>query len=413
MDRITSQRPSPERADELAQRRASEAHARLSRGDLAGALDLLRREAVHHPALCVMLAECLLFFAGDPVAIDEAKSSLIAVEPDDPKASYLLAWLGLGGRVLPLDMDAIAARIDRAGAAGHPLALRALAFAAADTDAGLSRSLLAEGMRMGDPIAALLLAERWKQGEGDPAERASLPALEARLRASGYPPLPLIGGAVAARSADGAGSIARLAEVRAARPLAGAPRVDRIDGLFSAEECRFLVAMARPLLKRSTVHDPSSGDASALPVRTSSDAAFDVMHEDVLMRLLIARMARSAGLEPSHGEPLIVLNYQLGEAYRPHRDYLAPSALAASRPEAGQRRATVCAYLNTVDEGGGTSFPELALQSPAEAGAAVVFDNLRSDGSPEPRSLHAGDPVLRGEKWLATLWLRERPIRDF
>jgi len=225
--------------------------------------------------------------------------------------------------------------------------------------------------------------------------------------------LPLIGGAAATRTAGGAGSIAKLSEVRAVRHLADCPRVDRIDGLFSAEECRFLVAMARPLLKRSTVHDPSSGDASSLPVRTSSDAAFDVMHEDVLMRLMIVRMARAAGLEPSHGEPLIVLNYQRGEAYRPHRDYLAPSALAARRPEAGQRRATVCAYLNTVDEGGGTSFPDLALQSPAEAGAAVVFDNLRPDGSPEPRSLHAGDPVIRGEKWLATLWLRERPIRDF
>lgn len=360
-----------------------------------------------------MLAECLLFFVGDHNAIDEARSGLLAVEPDEPRASYLLAWLALGGRVLPLDMEAISRRIERAGAAGHPLALRALAFAAAESDAGLARSMLAQGMRLGDPIPALLLAERWKRGEGDPAERASLPALEARLRASGYPPLPLIQTAPAARAARGAGSIAALTEVGGGRRLAENPRVERIDDLLSVEECRFLVAMARPLLKRSTVHDPSSGDASALPVRSSSDAAFDVMHEDVLLRLLILRMARAAGLEPSHGEPLIVLNYQPGEAYRPHRDYLAPSALAASRPDAGQRRATVCAYLNTVDEGGGTSFPDLALQSPAEAGAGVVFNNLRADGSPEPRSLHAGDPVIRGEKWLATLWLRERPIRDF
>lgn len=360
-----------------------------------------------------MLAECLLFFVGDHNALDEAKSGLLDVEPDEPRASYLLAWLGLGGRVLPLDMDAIAARIERAGAAGHPLALRAQAVAAADSDAGFARALLAQAMRLGDPIAALLLAERWKLGEGDPAERASLPALETRLRAAGYPPLPSIRAASAARAVGGAGSVATLAEVGAGRHLAGSPRVERIDHLLSVEECRFLVAMARPLLKRSSVHDPSSGDASTLPVRTSSDAAFDVMHEDVLLRLLIVRMARAAGLEPSHGEPLIVLNYQPGEAYRPHRDYLAPSALAASRPDAGQRRATVCAYLNTVEEGGGTSFPDLAVQSPAEAGAAVVFDNLRADGSPEPRSLHAGDPVIRGEKWLATLWLRERPIRDF
>lgn len=413
MDNATSQPRSPERAADLAQRHASEAQACLSRGDLVGALYLLRREAVHHPALHVMLAECLLFFVGDPGAIDEALSGLLAAEDDEPKASYLLAWLALGGRVLPVDLALISSRIERAGAAGHPLALRALAFAAADSDRGQARAMLAQAMRMGDPIAGLLLAERWRRGEGDPEERAALPALEARLSASGYPPLPRIGGAPGMRSSGGDGSIARLAAVSAARRLAEAHRVDRIDGLMSADECLFLVAMARPLLKRSAVHDPLSGDMTALPVRTSSDAAFDVMHEDVLLRLLILRMARAAGLEPAHAEPLIVLNYRPGEAYRPHRDYLAPSALAASRPEAGQRQTTVCAYLNTVEEGGGTSFPDLGLESPAVAGAAVVFDNLAADGSPEPLSLHAGDPVIRGEKWLATLWLRERPIRDF
>jgi prolyl 4-hydroxylase len=27
-------------------------------------------------------------------------------------------------------------------------------------------------------------------------------------------------------------------------------------------------------------------------------------------------------------------------------------------------------------------------------------------------SLHAGLPVIRGEKWIATKWLRERPYRS-
>ena len=36
----------------------------------------------------------------------------------------------------------------------------------------------------------------------------------------------------------------------------------------------------------------------------------------------------------------------------------------------------------------------------------MIFDNLLADGSPDADSLHAGLPVQRGEKWLATLWLR-------
>jgi hypothetical protein len=43
----------------------------------------------------------------------------------------------------------------------------------------------------------------------------------------------------------------------------------------------------------------------------------------------------------------------------------------------------------------------------------VIFDNLAPDGQPDPRTLHAGLPVREGEKWLATLWLRERRYRAF
>ena len=50
---------------------------------------------------------------------------------------------------------------------------------------------------------------------------------------------------------------------------------------------------------------------------------------------------------------------------------------------------------------------------PPRAGAAIAFRNLKADGQPDPDSLHAGLPVERGEKWLATLWIRERRYRAF
>jgi hypothetical protein len=43
----------------------------------------------------------------------------------------------------------------------------------------------------------------------------------------------------------------------------------------------------------------------------------------------------------------------------------------------------------------------------------VLFDNVGPDGRPDADTLHAGLPVERGEKWLGTLWLRERPLRAF
>ena len=46
-------------------------------------------------------------------------------------------------------------------------------------------------------------------------------------------------------------------------------------------------------------------------------------------------------------------------------------------------------------------------------GRAVAFRNTDDAGRPDPDSLHAGTPVLAGEKWLATLWFRERRYRAF
>jgi len=75
-----------------------------------------------------------------------------------------------------------------------------------------------------------------------------------------------------------------------------------------------------------------------------------------------------------------------------------------------QRVSTVFVYLNDVMEGGGTDFPRLGVHVEPERGKAVKFLNCGDDGRPNPETLHAGLPVIRGEKWLATLWFWDRPF---
>ena len=61
-------------------------------------------------------------------------------------------------------------------------------------------------------------------------------------------------------------------------------------------------------------------------------------------------------------------------------------------------------YLNTPKKGGGTSFPNSGLEVAAQAGSALFFSYKDADDS--SMTLHAGTPVLAGEKWVATKWLR-------
>ncbi|KAF2543530.1 hypothetical protein F2Q68_00028797 [Brassica cretica] len=57
-----------------------------------------------------------------------------------------------------------------------------------------------------------------------------------------------------------------------------------------------------------------------------------------------------------------------------------------------------------VDEGGETVFPKSSggLSVSPKKGDAVLFWNNRPDGSHDPSSLHAGRPVIKGNKWAST-----------
>ena len=184
-----------------------------------------------------------------------------------------------------------------------------------------------------------------------------------------------------------------------------------IDPLLSADECRLLIAHARPRLRDSQTADPLTGAPLTLPVRTSSEACLAPLHETSALRLVQLRMAAAAGIDLPNAEQLNVLRYLPGQQYRPHRDYLPTSTLQMDRPHAGNRCRTVCVYLNPVEAGGDTEFPAIGLRIEPRPGRALIFDNLRADGSLEPDSLHAGTPVVAGEKWLSTLWIRQARYR--
>lgn len=171
----------------------------------------------------------------------------------------------------------------------------------------------------------------------------------------------------------------------------------------------YVINVAAPRLSPSKVFDPRTGGSVQNPVRSSYSMYFTPSMCDVVMAFAGNTVADLAGVPLKHSEPLAVLRYGPGQEYKPHMDYLGgPDGNENIEGQGGQRVVTAFVYLNDVPQGGETDFPELKARIKPASGRAVKFYNLDERGMPNPRTLHAGCPVIEGEKWLATYWFRQR-----
>ncbi|GLQ98375.1 2OG-Fe(II) oxygenase [Dyella mobilis] len=185
------------------------------------------------------------------------------------------------------------------------------------------------------------------------------------------------------------------------------PALRVLNNLLSAEECEALIREAQPRLQRAKTVDGTG--KQQIDARRTSEGMFFTIGESPLVKRIEQRIATLLSLPIDHGEGLQVLHYLPGQQYEPHYDWFDPEqpGFAAITAKGGQRIASLVMYLNTPEAGGGTAFPEIGLTVTALRGSAVYFAYDTGDAA----SLHAGLPVLKGEKWIATKWLRERPFQ--
>ncbi len=187
------------------------------------------------------------------------------------------------------------------------------------------------------------------------------------------------------------------------------PHVIVFDNVLTAAECEQLIALSRERLDTSTTVDDLTGKAEPHPDRTSEGTFFN-LNETAFIASLDARIAKLMAVPVANGEGLQILKYLVGGEYKPHYDYFPPhlpgSAVHIAR--GGQRIATLIIYLNTVEAGGETIFPEINFNVVPVQGRAVYFSYFDRHGNIDPLTYHGGNPVKQGEKWIATKWVRQR-----
>ncbi len=192
------------------------------------------------------------------------------------------------------------------------------------------------------------------------------------------------------------------------------PAITLFKNVLNVVDCAYLMFLSRPYLKRANVIDPDSKeDGMVSDVRTSMSTYLPFEVVDMIGRYVELKIIRETGEDLLSSEPMSILCYAPGEYYRPHVDFFDPKLTVSKQllQDGGQRTASAVTILTAPSQGGGTSFPRLNLTVPAVTGGTLWFRNCDVGGQVDERTLHAGDTVEKGEKWVVTKWFREKPTR--
>jgi hypothetical protein len=163
---------------------------------------------------------------------------------------------------------------------------------------------------------------------------------------------------------------------------------------FSDDKKGTSIVRTRTKRKRRTLLDDSH--------RTSTFFSFRKLH-DTKIAALEQRVANLLGCWVHQIEALQLVRYKPGQFFGIHHDMgdlLEDDQVRLPRKNIATKRrlVTLFCYLNTLakNEGGDTYFPRCShLRVHPQRGRAVLWSNVNADGQADPRTVHAGEPVIQ------------------
>ena len=297
---------------------------------------------------------------------EAAEQLMAAAASGDADALHTLATWRVSGRIIKRDTAAARDCLGRAADAGHQEAKRLYAHFLANgtggpSDRRKSREIF-ESLRGSEPEVddQLDVLDRMAVDEdGDPQE-------------------PL--------------ALERISE---------SPLLHKASHFLSDDECDYLVRRAERRLKPTMVIERATGRSIYHPVRRSDSMHFGVGNEDLVVTAINRRIAAASGTTAEQGEPLQLLRYGPGNEFKSHHD--------AEKEGGNQRILTALVYLSDDYDGGETRFTRTGFSFRGHKGDILLFSNVRPDGRPDPMAEHAGLPVRRGVKLVASRWIWKEP----
>jgi hypothetical protein len=195
------------------------------------------------------------------------------------------------------------------------------------------------------------------------------------------------------------------------RVLWNAPRVRMSEEFAPPWVGAWIIAQVRGRMRQALMYHGDIKQEVLDPHRSCSDFEFDLIGSDLILILVRNRIAAATGVPVAAMEPPRVFHYALGQDIKPHYDRLNDGIGDYARSGyKGDRIATFLLYLNDDFDGGELDFPLVGQRFKGKTGDAIYFAHVDEVGAPDKKSLHAGLPIRRGEKYVLSQWIHDRPL---
>jgi prolyl 4-hydroxylase len=186
-----------------------------------------------------------------------------------------------------------------------------------------------------------------------------------------------------------------------------------LDDFLTQEECKEIVDFINnsDLQSSSTISSADTDNYKVNDYRTSKTCYF--YNKYPLITDIESRICKTIGINNRCAEQIQGQKYCVGDQFKVHTDYFDQDILKKNHTIRGQRTWTFMIYLNDMEDaesGGYTSFPYAYVATKPKAGKAIIWNNLDANKKENIYSSHSGMPILKGEKYILTMWFKDQEI---
>ena len=176
---------------------------------------------------------------------------------------------------------------------------------------------------------------------------------------------------------------------------------------ITKEEADYIFKISKNNFEKSLVLDGYDNS-----IRKSKTAWLD--KNDSIIKNIIKRVCEFGNHPFENTEDLQVVKYKPNGYYNEHHDSCCDGDEHCSTffKRGGNRIVTMIIYLNDDFEGGATRFINLDKNIKPDKYSGILFYPLnKKKDNCHINALHAGMPVISGEKYIANVWIREREFQ--